>query len=215
MYKNDLMYISEHYTKEEYLRLELDSENIDEDKLRKAVMIFEDRIKGRFLDQINILSGNDNSIIQQDSNFAKIYKNGFSIMALECLLIETFQQFHDGLNDNNRCSSDNYCEFLSEAFPEVFGNDEKKTVARSFYTNIRCGILHQAQTKGKHALTVGNDEPVKIVSGVLFVSVDKIIEMVNRYFERYCGILNSRTNTKEEKDLKVNFIKKMDFICKK
>ena len=82
MYKSNTPYVSVNYQKQDYqnLRLTLNSDDIT---FEKAIDIFIDRIEGRFFKQIDILSNDYN-------------QNGFSIMALECLLIETFAQFLKG-----------------------------------------------------------------------------------------------------------------------
>ena len=74
--------------------------------------------------------------------FKKEYKNGFSIMANCCLLIETFQSFKNGWGDSTGKSG--------QAFREFFETDknfvELKSKGKIIYENIRCGILHQGET---------------------------------------------------------------------
>lgn len=122
-------FISPEYERGDYLNLKL-NENSDYDIWEQALKIFEDRIQGRFFDSIKILI--------KDKN-----KNGFAVMALNCLLIETLQQFVDGVDTNDR-SMNAYTNFLRRELFDVFDTEEK---AIMFYKNIRCGILHSAQTK--------------------------------------------------------------------
>lgn len=68
-----------------------------EEGWRTAIEIFEDRIKYRYLDAIDVLQASD------DEHY-KLYKQrrfGFSMMALDCLLIETLAQFRNGLKDSD------------------------------------------------------------------------------------------------------------------
>jgi hypothetical protein len=71
-------------------------------------------------------------------------KNGFTTMAVSCLMIEVFQSFREGLGDTNgksiRCFK---LFFKSTKGFECFTDYESK-----FYYNVRCGILHQAETTG-------------------------------------------------------------------
>lgn len=79
-----------------------------------------------------------------DCRYVKEFKNGFSIMANCCLLIDTLQSFKNGWGDSNRRSEEAFKQFLStERNFVVFKNKE-----RAFYKNIRCGILHQGETTG-------------------------------------------------------------------
>ncbi len=79
-----------------------------------------------------------------DSKFKKQFKNGFSIMANCCLLIETLQSFKNGWEDSGRKSGKAFKQFLeSEPNFSVFEGKEQE-----FYQNVRCGILHQGETMG-------------------------------------------------------------------
>ena len=72
------MRISPNYTCEDWQKLPFPAE----EAWHKAVDIFKDRYRGRFLEPISRIEG---------YTYA-----GFAIMALDCLLIETLQQFYEG-----------------------------------------------------------------------------------------------------------------------
>lgn len=143
MYNKETPYISPKFTKYQYLKLKL-SINSDDETFDKAIEMFKDSIIGRFLGQIDILKGD-------------CYKNGFSIMALECLLVETFAQFYRGLDDTIGTSRQEYTDFLVNRLTCF----RTKTIAEKFYSYIRCGILHQAQTKPHSGLTFNSQATVK------------------------------------------------------
>jgi hypothetical protein len=68
------------------------------------------------------------------------------MMAASCLMIETFQCFKEGKRDttgygNGRAA---FKRFFLEHAGKFSGIDGEE-----FYNKIRCGILHQAQTKGR------------------------------------------------------------------
>jgi hypothetical protein len=92
-------------------------------------------------------------------------KNGFLMVAASCLLIETLESFYRGResthksikpadidaacrpSDPKRGSSKSevaFCYFF-QRFPRF---SAFRPVARSFYTDVRCGILHQGETTG-------------------------------------------------------------------
>lgn len=78
----------------------------------------------------------------KDKIYKNEYKNGFSIMANCCLLIETLHSFKNGWSDSNGRSG--------QAFKDFFNSDknfkELKSRGNEIYVNIRCGILHQGET---------------------------------------------------------------------
>ncbi len=85
----------------------------------------------------------------KDRKFKKGFKNGFSIMANCCLLIETLESFKKGWGDSNRKSEQAFIDFLTtdKHFSEL------KSRAKDFYRHIRCGILHQGETTGGWTIT--------------------------------------------------------------
>ena len=77
-----------------------------------------------------------------DSKYKKEFKNGFSMMANACLLIETLQSFKEGLGDSNGQSGKLFTNFFNE-------NDNFEIFkGKTFYKDVRCGILHQGETTG-------------------------------------------------------------------
>ena len=190
-YNNDI-YLSPQYTKAAYRSLNL---NINSDKAiwEKAVKIVSDRINGRFLAQINQLSHDINT-------------NGFAIMALNCLLVETLLQFEIGKNATPDFNRVQYSQFLINSFPDVFDSD----VTTRFYLDIRCGILHSAQTKGTSKLTCDDSYVVKFDGKGVTVSVKQFSNLLCNYFEKYKRKLLDENQT----ILRTNFIKKMQYICR-
>jgi hypothetical protein len=71
-------------------------------------------------------------------------KSGFAMMALACLMIEALESFRRGWGNTKSKSREAFRSFFSTqpAFKDfVHYTDE-------FYTCVRCGILHQAETRG-------------------------------------------------------------------
>ena len=127
-------------------------------------------------------------------------------MALNCLLIETLYQFKAGKNQSQR-NKEEYLKFLKSEFPTEFDTYEK---AKRFYENIRCGILHSAQTKGNSRLSDRDDFVVKIENDALIVSVPGVSNILKSSFDGYLQKLLDNS----ESELRSNFIKKMKFVCR-
>jgi hypothetical protein len=69
-------------------------------------------------------------------------KHGFCTMAISCLMIEALESFRRGWPDSQGHSKKTF-EYFFESDPEL-----KSIPAGAFYTHVRCGILHQAETTG-------------------------------------------------------------------
>jgi len=83
-------------------------------------------------------------------------KNGFSIMAVSCLLIETLETFRQGWPSSDGKSALAFCYFLDREarFSDFRGH------FRAFYKHVRCGILHQGETTGGWKITRKVGEPL-------------------------------------------------------
>lgn len=133
----------------------------------------------------------------QSPDFRKEYKNGFSIMANCCLLIETFMSFREKhLIDTNGLSNECFRLFFTES--KAFGvfskdafdkNGKLKTRRQGgrpneFYSNVRCGILHTGETKDGWKIkrdyrTPLFDEVTKTINATKFANTLK--KEINEY----------------------------------
>lgn len=108
---------------------------------------FQTRLDLRYLKPIRIL--------QEHGTFQG---EGFSILALQCTLVEFLESTVQGVNYRYvrpherlgtyeyNSSSDLFASFLCKRHPFTRYFDE--LLAREFYREIRCGLLHEARTKG-------------------------------------------------------------------
>lgn len=195
---NDESYISLRYIKDDFLNLNIkidSNENWD-----RALDIFNDRIEGRYLNIMNKLIRKNELLI-----------DGFAIMALNCLLIETLLQFKHGWDETKGTNKKRYSDFLLSEFPHIF---DTRKLAEVFYTDIRCGILHSAQTKGKSKLTFNRDYAAKLFETenkeYIKVDVRNMTIEVEKFYHEYKNKIITDTD-----DLRENFRKKMYFICLK
>ncbi len=130
----------------------------------KAFNIFEVRVKTRFLNPIN-------EILRMNPDEGK--GEGFSVVALQCILIEFFEAFYYGKtfttvkgknipDDQYNSSYEMYKSFLTADIPfsNFFCNHDRDNKPAQpnqctlisvefFYKKFRCGLLHEAATKGK------------------------------------------------------------------
>lgn len=70
-------------------------------------------------------------------------KHGFTTLAICCLVIETLESFYQGLDDTKGQSRKLFNDFFQRETPlKIFAGDNDW-----FFTDIRCGILHQSETR--------------------------------------------------------------------
>ena len=195
MEKDGRIYIAPSFTKEDYLNIQLFAMSTDKRNWKRAIEIFTNRVYGRFFEPIYFLTERG------------VNENGFAIMALDCLLVETLYQFHNGLNKTSGGNKAKYSSFLRQAMPDIFTSQE---IAEIFYSDIRCGILHSAQTKNGSRLTSGKHEIIsEFRPGKIQVDVEGFTNRLRQCFADYKNAISYGDN----QELRENFIRKMNYIC--
>lgn len=174
-----------------------------------AYKLLEERIVTRFIDPIKWILSKKKDVGE-----------GFSAVALQCILIEFLEALYEGKiyttskkprGFEYHSSKELFCNFLMKRkpFSDYFKQQEN---AEGFFDNIRCGLLHEAATKESSRI---NNAPTHDMI-VLFEKNDptnmriyreNFFNAVLQFIEEYKKSL--LTNA----ELKTNFIRKMDDIC--
>lgn len=189
--------ISPRYRVSDWLRAKAD------DNWALMVCIFKDRLNGRFLEPIKL--------IEQDTAIGPFA--GFSILALDCLIIETLSQFYQGFDETPKNHQKQFWLFFkgSEYFKEHF---TRKT-AKTFYGHVRCGLLHQAQTKKQTFIRADQPTMIQATNGNpsngIIVDRVKFHQALEQEVASYVAKLERGSEV--DSDLRANFLKKMQIIC--
>jgi hypothetical protein len=166
----------------------------DEAHWAEGVKIVKDRLKGRFLNF-------GDKCLKDDFS-------GFVVLAIDCLLVETIQQFIEGETDGRNKSERCFKRFLKRPrFRSDFTNRKTREI---FYRDIRCGLLHQAQAKNKWLVRRKQATMLqKIGTDGYIIDVDRFHAALKDSLEDYLTELLKP----ESKELRDNLWKKMDHIC--
>ncbi|MGH7496308.1 MAG: hypothetical protein ACREOO_28480 [bacterium] len=173
--------LSSNVTIRQYRRLEK-AEN------QKAIAEF---IKGRFTERYIVPLKSEN-------------ENGFCTMAICCIMIEALESFWRGWSDTRNRSELAFCSFFSRS-------DELKDFLKhthDFYTHIRCGLLHQAETTGGWRIRRQGqliDAVAKTINASLFHN--RLEKSVQKYYE---SLIKATWNDTIWQNLR----KKMNAICR-
>ncbi|MDR1983317.1 MAG: hypothetical protein LBQ28_00600 [Prevotellaceae bacterium] len=191
--------ISPRYCKEDWYKWVSQENSKDWDT---AIDIFKDRMEGRYFKQIEVL---DKNPCRKVGMFA-----GFTIMSIICLLIETLEQFRNGHKSTRGKHSLAFFNFFqrSDKFKDFFDTEEKAGV---FYDTIRCGLLHQGETKKKSLIHIRDEvmlawideENPKIglsIQRQLFVK--EVKKIYNKYIEDLKNPLNAELKNKFKTKMK-------------
>lgn len=169
----------------------------------KAISILDARIRRRFIEPAQLLIDAENGKSRGT--------NGFAVLAIDFLLIETIQGFRSGLTDHTGQSGRLFAGFLMDwpGFTACIPPTKKAAdLAKSVYTQGRCALHHTGST----------DRIVVRKSGKMFVfHDDKRIEInrsllhqqLTKAFDAYLAALKEP----EHVELRKNFKIKMKKIC--
>lgn len=187
------MRVSRNYTVDHWKALKFSCE----EDWAQGVAIFMDRIETRYLEHIRAL-------LRQSTS-------GFVVLTLDCALIETLEQFRRGKNKTPQREGRQYFEsFLTEtAFKEHFNKD----LAGYFYTEIRCGLLHQSEAGGTSRVKRGKSLPLVSATtdgkGVV-VNTPEFHSLLEKVIKDYADILQDVKAIPQREA----FRRKMNFICR-
>jgi hypothetical protein len=115
---------------------------------------------------------------------------GFTIVSIQCALIEFLAALREGKKfryDNPtppheyNTSSDLFCDFLRKTDP--FGKLFTKRQAKDFYVNVRCGLLHEARTKGNWIIWASGTPAVDCHRKIVYR--DSFQTLIEEYVKNY------------------------------
>jgi hypothetical protein len=135
--------------------------------------------------------------------------HGFTIMAVSCLMIESLESFRQGwVNSGGKGMGQlAFCGFFDcHTEFECFRGYSAK-----FYKNVRCGILHQAETTGGWKITQRETVSLFVPDPLPTINATLFLQNLHTVLDSYCDMLKVADWGSEEWQ---NVRKKMDALCK-
>ena len=133
-------------------------------------------------------------------------KNRFIMMGAASLLIETYESFRNGY-ENTRPAG-----FGEKCFKDFFNREANFSVltgrGRDFYQNVRCGILHQGETKDGWKINRGESSQL-FESATKSINANVFLKNMERVIANYRDELKI---TDWNDPLWKHFRDKMDFV---
>ena len=176
-----------------------------------AVQFFDDRINERYLNPVERIRGYGAT--------SNLKGAGFAICTLLCALVENLETFYCGVNFKLNpkgqyeygvgCSKKLFTDFLKlrSPFSQYFGNNNG--LANSFYSGVRCSLLHDASTCDGWVINITETETVSTNNGKKILNRSLFISDIREYIQNYKALLLQPEN----QNLKDAFIRKFDGIC--
>jgi hypothetical protein len=120
-------------------------------------------------------------------------KHGFAMMAISCLMIESLESFHHGWENSNGRSEAAFCRFFDNhsQFNSFRGHFAQ------FYKNVRCGIVHQAETTGGWRVI---RKGALFDAGSLTINATSFLKLLREVLDAFCdGLTTADWNSVRKK----------------
>lgn len=128
-------------------------------------------------------------------------RHGFTLMAIGCLVIEALECFYEGKAHSKDGSAKMFEAFFQRPTGlEAFGRGVKDW----FFKDIRCAVLHQAETVGGWRLRR---------TGKLLDTEERAINAKRFVWQLQCAVADYANRLETDDALWRNFKKKMKAVC--
>ncbi len=189
------------------LKAKIDADFDNNELWNEAYSFLEERINHRYIYPAKTI---------QDSPNSRIIGEGFSIVTILCSVIEALETFYQGKYFTPSAPKNKYeytfgeskelfVSFFTKRWP--FKKEFNEDLSKDFYSNVRCGLLHEAASRNGWRIRIDNDVLIekngkgKILNRVLFLQA--IIDFMEQY----------KSELLKSKVRKEAFVRKMDSIC--
>lgn len=185
----------EHYRK---IRSKLDDLYELNDEWNKLLDAFDRRIQERFIRPIG-------ELLKHDSNEENSMRPGFSILALDCLLIDTIQSFREGRKSTGEVSpAKSFKDFLKDEMSDFFNHEDR----RDFFGDVRNGLFHNGETRGNWKIRKDSYPLIKKEGETRIINRDLFHKQIELAFTKLCTDLKSHDITHRKL-----FLDRMDDLC--
>jgi len=160
--------------------------------LDTKILVFQDRVKGWFLD---IARG----LCEKDGN------SGYIVLQIAASQIEGTQQYFEGTSSEGQ-SKKAFVRGMKRVFgPQAMGHD---ALLEDFYSRVRCGLFHDGFTKANVGISWGVGFPVSFGGGGIMVNPRMFLAAVDASVEEYVKQLQDPSN----QDLRKKFETRWDAV---
>ena len=116
------------------------------------------------------------------------------MMAVSCLMMESLESFCQGWKNSDRKSELAFCHF----FDNHRQFDSFRGYSAQFYKNVRCGILHQAETTGGWKITRGKAAPLFDPGPSPTINATLFLQRLREVLDGFCdGLKTAAWNSTE------------------
>jgi hypothetical protein len=114
-------------------------------------------------------------------------RHGFAMMACACLLIETMESFWNGWKTSVGAMPGE--EVFERYFKRTKQFQQFEKHSTDFYQGVRCGLLHQGETKLGWRITRKRGQPLLSGNGTRTIQAETFLNILDASIKEYCCTL--------------------------
>lgn len=130
-------------------------------------------------------------------------KHGFLMMAAACLMIEALESYWNGWK-----KSPNSGRAFRQFFDRIECFAPFRDHSQAFYSNVRCGIMHQGETTG--GWRIRRDLSAMFEPETLTVDAERFLNALDGYL---CDYSQTLQQSPWDAPIWKTFRKKMEYVC--
>ncbi|MEM3405475.1 MAG: hypothetical protein QW273_03450 [Candidatus Pacearchaeota archaeon] len=153
-------------------------------EINTKILIYEDRVKGWFLDIATELKS--------------LRDSGFVILQIVLSYVEGIQQYINGKISKGK-SKEFFKEGLIRIYPELEKKEKIDEILNNFYKEVRCGLFHTGMV-GKSVKISGDYlRALNINERLIEINPHLFLEDIKKDFENYIKKLKDESNEEDRK----------------
>ncbi len=180
----------------------IDTNDFNEFQMKPLIKLFWTRFDNRYFNQIDVLEKHSNKEIRTNC--------GFLMTSIDCILIETLEQFYEGTDESMNNTQKVYQNFFgrNEEFKNIIKTQQD---AGKFANFVRSGLLHQSKTKNETKINIKISTPIinwideEDKNKGFLINRSLFHKHIKQEYVKYI----EKLKLKDEKQLRNKFIKKM------
>lgn len=138
------------------------------DQLKTHVLIYDDRVRGWFLE-----CGR------------RLPHDGFIVLMIAVAFFEGNEQYRRGESSDPRRSKEFFVDAFLRTFPSLRGSRAAATV----YSEVRCGLFHDGMTRSNTRISNEFPDPIAWRDEMVLISPNRLLDVVVDEHEKYVAAL--------------------------
>lgn len=149
-------------------------------KFQKICRLMKERVNDHYISPMS-------TFLHATSSQQHREQYGFIVMGINCILIELFYEMSYGYDQS---SDGGVIQLAYTTILPQLDSTITEDVAKTFYKGIRCGIIHQGQTKEETAITFEYDKIIEQNGPYYLCNPETLFNALKKHYINYWAMIS-------------------------